>query len=356
MKPVVFFSHSSQDREAILPIRDRLVEGSAHAVQVFMASDGASIPFGRNWLKEIEDALAACKLMFVWMTPTSLASKWIPFESGYAYSRGIRVVPIGFQGVRLDDLPAPISILQGFNVTGSQGLNNIVAIINEEFGLTLPDLFDEEFYVANVADVTSEDSAELLRFVRVIRCEFMSTTSASGETSHVRSDWRSVARDSLVQLGIPFSDRGESILGIGFRIQETTRAPEKPRVMASIDPIALNSTREAWSLLRDRFYDRQLPYTGYVPQLVEGMELPDDVSLVGSRLLKSEVGFDTEFPHELYRFRNILFRIDVSDHREEATKDLVLLVPRENAQPIPLLSLLKLLEERRILERGERSS
>jgi len=84
MKPVIFFSHSSRDRDAIQPIRDRLLEHTGNAIDVFMSSDGASIPFGRNWLKEIEDALSDCSLMFVWMTPTSVGSSWIPFESGHA--------------------------------------------------------------------------------------------------------------------------------------------------------------------------------------------------------------------------------------------------------------------------------
>ena len=63
MKPIIFFSHASRDRDVILPIRTRLLQGTGNAIEVFMSSDGASIPFGRNWLKEIEEALKECKLM-----------------------------------------------------------------------------------------------------------------------------------------------------------------------------------------------------------------------------------------------------------------------------------------------------
>ena len=86
MKPVIFFSHSSSDRDAIVPVRDRLLQGTGNSIEVFMSSDGASIPFGKNWLREIEEALKRCKLMFVWMTRSSIRSQWIPFESGFSYS------------------------------------------------------------------------------------------------------------------------------------------------------------------------------------------------------------------------------------------------------------------------------
>ena len=85
MKPTVFFSHSSLDKDRLLPIRNRILEGTGNAIEVFMSSDGASIPFGKNWLREIERALHDCKLMFVWVTPNSLRSNWIYFESGCAY-------------------------------------------------------------------------------------------------------------------------------------------------------------------------------------------------------------------------------------------------------------------------------
>ena len=346
MKPVIFFSHSSQDLPAILPIRDHLLDGTGNAVEIFMASDGASIPFGRNWLKEIENALSQCKLMFVWMTPASLASDWIPFETGFAYSRGIRVVPIGFQGVRLDDLPAPISILQGFDIANSKGLNNIIAIINEEFSLTFSDLYDDEFYVSNVQDVTSEDSPELLRYIRVIQCTY-SGIKHDGQILQVRSNWHDILTTILEALEIPFSvDQGD-IRGIGFRIDGRTDR-DQVSVSVNIDPLALNSTRKAWSLARQRLYDEELTYTSFQPQFLENIELPHDPSLIGSRLLNSDVSFDTIAPHDIYRFRNIEFRFLLDGFQSQ--KGLMLLVPPQNDVPIPLHSLIRLFEERHIIK------
>ena len=311
-----------------------------------MASDGASVPFGRNWLKEIDNALRQCKLMFVWMTPASLASDWIPFETGFAYSRGIRVVPIGFQGVRLDDLPPPISILQGFDIVNSKSLNNIIAIINEEFSLTFSDLYDEEFYAANVQDVTSENSPELLRYIRVIDCTY-SSINQDGQLLQVRSNWRDILTAILEELKIPCSGDQDEIRGIGFRINGRTDRDE-PRVSVNIDPLALNSTWKAWTLARQRLYDEELPYTVFKPQFLGNVELPHDPSLIGSRLLNSDVSFDTKWPHHIYGFRNIDFRFSLGDPLQK--KSLFLLVPTQNDAPIPLHSLIKLFEERHIIK------
>ena len=357
MKPIVFFSHSSRDRDAILPIRDRLLTGTGNAIDVFMSSDGASIPFGRNWLKEIEEALTECRLMFVWMTPASIPSNWIPFESGFAYSKGIRVVPIGFQSVRLEDLPAPISMLQGFNVVGPASLNNIVAIINEEFSLTFPDLFDDTFYRREVEDLTSEDSPELLDYVRVVKCEMWpQITLDDGTKANLHSDWFEKLKaildehdSTFTERGPTFTESGSRLFGTGFRVTTATDSDKNKRPVISIDPLALNSTRHFWAAASSQFYDGDVTYTVFKIHLVDAVQLPPDESLIGARLLRSEVSFDTKVPHVLYRYRNIDFRINIDRNRHATASELVLLVPKENRDPIPLLSLLRLLVERRVL-------
>ena len=169
MKPTIFFSHSSLDGERIKPIKDYILEKTGNAVQIFMSGDGASIPFGKNWLKEIEEALTNCKLMFVWVTPDSSKSNWIYFESGYTYSRGIKVVPLGFDGIKLEELPAPLNFLQGFNINSASSLNNIIAVINQEFGLTFSSFFNENFYQQTVRSLSIENSPELLKYINKIR-------------------------------------------------------------------------------------------------------------------------------------------------------------------------------------------
>lgn len=144
-KPTVFFSHSSKDKEQILVIREKLEKATSGVLDIFLSCDGQSIPCGTNWVYKVEQGLHDAKLMFVFATENSIRSGWIYFEAGFAYSRGIKVVPIGL-GVSINDLKAPMSLLQGFDVESADSLNNIIAIINDEFKYTCPDGFSPSDY------------------------------------------------------------------------------------------------------------------------------------------------------------------------------------------------------------------
>lgn len=145
-KPTVFFSHSSKDRDMILPIRNALVDGTGKCIEIFMSSDGQSIPFGRNWIHKIEAGLNVSQVMFVFVTPNSINTAWIYFEAGFAYSKGIRVIPVGI-GVSIGQLKPPLSLLQGFDVLSKDSLNNIITVVNQEFGLAFGEIYtDVEFH------------------------------------------------------------------------------------------------------------------------------------------------------------------------------------------------------------------
>ena len=68
-KPKIFFIHSAKDRNVILPIKEKLIKITSGVIQIFMSSDGQSIPFGNNWIHKIEDGLNNAKIMFVFVTP-----------------------------------------------------------------------------------------------------------------------------------------------------------------------------------------------------------------------------------------------------------------------------------------------
>ena len=132
-KPIVFFSHSSKYKKFLARLKDMVVKKTGNSIDIFLSSDGESIPLGRNWVHTIQKALEEASLMFVFISPHSLRSNWLFFESGFAYSRGIKVVPVGILGVDLGTLPPPLSLLQGFNVTSAESLGNIIALLNETF-------------------------------------------------------------------------------------------------------------------------------------------------------------------------------------------------------------------------------
>ena len=145
-KPIIFFSHSSKDAKPLARLKERFVKKTHGAIEVFLSSDGQSIPLGVDWDKRIEEAMDKAKLMFTFVTRHSLQSSWIYFESGYAYAKKARVIPVDFLGFDLDRLSPPLSKLEGFNVTSAAGLNNIIAEVNSETGQEHPLAFSEADY------------------------------------------------------------------------------------------------------------------------------------------------------------------------------------------------------------------
>jgi hypothetical protein len=363
MKPTVFFSHSSLDKDRLFPIRNHILEGTGNAIEIFMSSDGASIPFGKNWLSEIERALHDCRLMFVWVTPNSLRSNWIYFESGCAYSREIKVVPIGYDGIKLEELAPPLSILQGFNIVSPASLNNIVTIINREFGLTFPDLFDDHFYSVNVRDATSESTPELLEYVDGVTSMFHPKIQhADGRVAEIRPDWLGIFRRILIKKNIPFTEDGGKLFGLGYTIR-TEKGDRSSWPAVDMDPLAI---RRVWDILKDgaaELYEQGESTIALVVHENPRYVLPKDQSLIASRLVDTEVGFETSLPNVLFSYRNILFRVNI-DHRyklvggqkqHEEKRELVLIVDVSNTDPIPLLSLMQLLIRRRVIHRVGRT-
>lgn len=145
-KPTLFFSHSSKDKRELGLIKDLFVNKTGSTIDVFVSSDGQSIPFGRNWVHKVEEALNGAKLLFAFITPNSLHSNWVLFEAGFAYSKGVRVIPVGFLGIDIAHVPPPLGLLQGFNIGSSDGLDNLIALANEEFGHTHELRFSQQEY------------------------------------------------------------------------------------------------------------------------------------------------------------------------------------------------------------------
>ena len=187
-KPVIFFSHSSKDRDIILPLKDKLGKITSGTVDIFMSTDGQSIPFGSNWIHKVEEGLKEARIMFVFVTETSLSSGWIYFEAGFAYSKGIQVVPVGI-GVNIGSLKPPLNLLQGFNITSGDSLNNFVSIINREFSCSFPESFVEDDFYAIQKTIEGDTGG-----ISMIR-DFMSGAFFDMVPKYTESDGSKVEHD-----------------------------------------------------------------------------------------------------------------------------------------------------------------
>ena len=181
-KPTIFFSHSSKDRDAILSIKNKLDTATGSVLDIFMSSDGQSIPFGTNWIHKIEEGLQSAKIMFVFVTEVSVASGWIYFEAGFAYSKGIQVVPVGI-GIDIGTLKAPLNLLQGFNITSEDSLNNFITIINRTFDYRFQEAFDKNDYL-DVMKLSTANGNNVVKFEKIVRqaeCSIYSNQTSNGE-------------------------------------------------------------------------------------------------------------------------------------------------------------------------------
>jgi hypothetical protein len=143
MRPLVFLSHSSRDKNTISRLKQLLFDTTDRTVDFFVSSDDQSIEPGRNWYEEVLVALNRAEVAFAFLSPNALQSQWVLFEVGVALGRGKQVIPIGMSGVDVHKLSAPLGLLQGYNLNSGRGLTEIVNALNRllvrEYRLQSPD-------------------------------------------------------------------------------------------------------------------------------------------------------------------------------------------------------------------------
>lgn len=161
----------------ILTIKNKLMSATGGVLDIFMSSDGQSIPFGTNWIHKIEEGLNDARIMFVFVTENSLPSGWIYFEAGFAYNKGIKVIPVGI-GVDIGALKAPLNLLQGFNITSGDSLNNFISVVNREFSYSFAEKFTAEDYGETMSYTSNDDESILFdEFVSNVSYELWSEYS-----------------------------------------------------------------------------------------------------------------------------------------------------------------------------------
>lgn len=121
--PLIFLSHIHEEKELALMVKEAIEEEFSGFVDVFVSSDGTSIPVGSKFIKRIEDGLSDCVGAIYLISPISIKRNWINFELGAVWIRNvislkagsqeIPTLPICHSGVVLSGLPAPLNSLNG---------------------------------------------------------------------------------------------------------------------------------------------------------------------------------------------------------------------------------------------------
>lgn len=85
--------------------------------------------------------------MFVIITPNSLNTKWIYFEAGFAYAKGVEVVPVCI-GISITKIGHPLSIFQGFEISNRNHLTYFITVINKKYGYKFTPEFTVDHFIS----------------------------------------------------------------------------------------------------------------------------------------------------------------------------------------------------------------
>lgn len=239
-KPKIFFSHSSKDSDTLVRLKELFIDKTGGTIEVFLSSDGQSIPLGKNWVHRIEEALDETTLMLVFLTPNSVKSDWIYFETGYVYSKGVRVVPVGIMGVDLSHIKPPLSLLQGFNISNKDGLDNLIALANEKYSHTHKSKFTETEYrelISHGEQTEIHPLGKFLPYIDQISIEINSRDNFSYDIIECINRAKNVFNKNKVE----FRDSEKKIESYGISIY--TRDGQHPiPIIFQLDPFLIDRT------------------------------------------------------------------------------------------------------------------
>ena len=137
-KQSIFISHISDETEIAQFLKAALTRDFLGALDIFVSSDRLTIEAGRRWLDEVDKALKRADVQILLCSRESVGRPWVNFEAGAVWLRGIPVVPICHSGMKVDDLPAPLSMLEGIELTNADGLTKLYDVVAGALGLNAP--------------------------------------------------------------------------------------------------------------------------------------------------------------------------------------------------------------------------
>jgi hypothetical protein len=137
-KPRIFISHISDEAVLADILKKRLLKDFLGLVDVFVSSDEVSIDAGANWLESIKNALESAKVELVLCSKASIKRPWINFEAGAGWLRGVPIVPICHTGLRPDELPMPLTVLQAIEAHKEAGIRKLYRLLARTIGCDTP--------------------------------------------------------------------------------------------------------------------------------------------------------------------------------------------------------------------------
>jgi TIR domain len=137
-KKSLFISHISNETELAQSLKQRLEKDFLGLLDIFVSSDRKTIQAGTKWLEEVDKALKDADLQIVLCSKESVGRPWVNFEAGAVWLRGIPVIPVCHSGMKPNDLPVPLSMLQGIEGSQPEGLQQLYDAIAAKLKINVP--------------------------------------------------------------------------------------------------------------------------------------------------------------------------------------------------------------------------
>lgn len=144
MAKTIFLSHIHEERQLALVVKKYVEDEFSGFVDVFVSSDGTTIPAGANFLRRIENGLISCVGAIYLISPVSVKRNWINFELGAVWIRSsievaagrpeIPVMPFCHSGSEPSTLPQPLNNLNAISISQSSQLETAFRSIQSAVG------------------------------------------------------------------------------------------------------------------------------------------------------------------------------------------------------------------------------
>jgi hypothetical protein len=148
----VFISHISSETELAQSLKKHLERHFLGLLEIFVSSDRETIQAGSKWLEEVDKALKSADLQIVLCSKESVGRPWVNFEAGAVWLRGIPVIPLCHSGVRPNDLPVPLGMLEGIECGQPEGLQKLYDAIARNLSVNVPEV-DFPRFVAELKEL-----------------------------------------------------------------------------------------------------------------------------------------------------------------------------------------------------------
>ena len=125
----VFISHISRETELAQALKQRLAKHFLGLLEIFVSSDRETIQAGSKWLDEVDKALKSADLQIVLCSKESVGRPWVNFEAGAVWLRGIPVIPLCHSGLKPDNLPVPLGLLESIECSQPEGLQKLYDVL-----------------------------------------------------------------------------------------------------------------------------------------------------------------------------------------------------------------------------------